>query len=255
MNEYPNNIYLKLKVAESLSAYLLINKDYPQEIIKEKSIKCLEIFQQIVESREPEYLATALFHIASINLNLENYKESEEAIKKLPKNLDPVTLYPIVLMKQGKNDEASKLCCNKLLNYINNSCLMLIMLVELYYKQGNKEKALLNLDACYRMQKIFKIRSEMTVYKYIELNTKYGNKEEAAKWFGIYIKELVEAEYDYENNPYFDRIVLEVKPDMQKIIKKKALESIVSEEEFQVLKGIETYDKAIMEAKSALERM
>ena len=61
--------------------------------------------------------------------------------------------------------------------------------------------------------------------------------------------------YDYENNPYFDRIVLEVKPDMQKIIKKKALESIVSEEEFQVLKGIETYDKAIMEAKSALERM
>ncbi|WP_419292447.1 hypothetical protein [Clostridium diolis] len=44
----------------------------------------------------------ALFFIAHINMILENYEESERALNELPKSLDPVTLYPVILEKQGK---------------------------------------------------------------------------------------------------------------------------------------------------------
>lgn len=176
-------------------------------------------------------------------------------IQRMPKNIDPVTLYPVILIKQGKNFESMKLCCNKLLNYLNNSCMMLIMLAEIYYMEANKEREFLNLDACYKIQKLFKMHSEMIAYKYVELNMKSGNKEEASKWFAIYVNEVITAEYDYENNPYFDNVILEIKPDMQKELRKKTLKSIIDEVKFNELKGMENYERAIIEAKYALEKI
>lgn len=158
-----------------------------------------------------------------------------------------------VFMKKGY--EAGEIECRKYLNYINNSCLMLIILAEIYYKEGNTEKAFLNLDTCYKMQNLFKIHSEMTAYKYVEFNMKNGHKEEAAKWFKIYVEEVITAEYNYDNNPYFDSVILEIKYDMQKVIRKKRLQSIIDEEKFITLKGLENYEKAIIEAKSAIEQI
>ena len=42
LNKYPNNVFLKLTLAELLAMYLALNKNYSEEIIKEKSMKCLE---------------------------------------------------------------------------------------------------------------------------------------------------------------------------------------------------------------------
>lgn len=253
LNQYSNNIYLKITLAELLEVNLMMAKDCSEEIIKDKYQECLKIFNEVVESNEVEYVPSALFHLAHINMIIGNYEESEKSLKKLPQNLDPVTLYPVILMKQDKDDEASKLCSNKLLNYINNSCLMLTMLSKISCKQGNIEKAFFYLDTCHRVQEIFKIDLKFTANKYIELNLANGNKELAAKWFKTYVEEIIEAPYDYENNPYFNDIVLEVKPDMQKIIRRKMLKSIIDDEKFNMLKGMDDYEEAIKKVKAKIK--
>ena len=66
---------------------------------------------------------------------------------------------------------------------------------------------------------------------------------------------MISAGYDYHSNPYFEKIELEVKPEEQKIMRKKLLQSLIDEYEFKSLAGILEYEKAIKELKVAVTEM
>ncbi|BCZ46556.1 transcriptional regulator [Clostridium gelidum] len=255
LNEYPNSIHLKVIIAGLLETYLMMSKDNSEEFIKIKRQETLALFKQVAESRDPKYTSTALFFIAHIHMVLENYEESEKALKELPQTIDPMSLYPALFMKQGKTKEAMKLCSNKLLNYINNSCLMLIMMAKTSKAEQNYENSFYFLDACYKIQNIFQMGLNSAEYNYIQLNIETGEKEAAAKWFKTYVEGLISTEYDYHSNPYFDKVELEVKPEEQNIIRKKMLQSLIDEDEFKSLAGIIEYEKAIKELKVAVSEM
>ncbi|MBU3201477.1 hypothetical protein LL037_13325 [Clostridium estertheticum] len=73
-------------------------------------------------------MSKALFSIASIQMMLENYDESEKALKELStsSSIDhPMTIYPMLLQRQGKNDEAKVQGENMLLSHIIQSTSML----------------------------------------------------------------------------------------------------------------------------------
>ncbi|CUU49599.1 hypothetical protein [Clostridium beijerinckii] len=203
------------------------------------------MFNKVAESKDPKYMQIAMFFIAHINMILGNYEESERALNELPKSLDPVTLYLVILEKQGKKEEIKKFCSNKLLNYLNNSILMLITMAKTSKKEKDYEKAMIYLDACHKMQNMFHIGLGSAACKYVELYIEIGNKEAAAKWFKTYIKEVISMEYDYSSNPYFNKVELEIKPEEQKIIRNKMLKSIIDNEEFKALTGITEYEMAI----------
>ena len=217
-----------------------------------KRQEVLDLCKQIVESREPKYLPEALFFIATINIELENYEDSEKALKELPETIDPMTLYPFIYLKQGKNEEAAKLCNNKLLQYLTNSCLMLITLSKVSKTEKNYEQAIFYLDACYKMQNIFQIGLNSAEYQYVKLYIETGDKEAAAQWFKTYVEGVISTGYDYRSNPYFEKVELEIKPEEQKIIRKKMLESMRDEDEFKVLIGIPEYEEAIKKLKTVL---
>ena len=158
-------------------------------------------------------------------------------------------------MKQGKTKEAMKLCSNKLLNYINNSSLMLITMARISKIEQNYEKAFFYLDASYKMQNIFKLGLNSAAYNYIKLYIETGQKEAAAKWFKTYVEGLISMGYDYHSNPYFEKIELEVKPEEQKIMRKKFLQSLIDEDEFKSLAGILEYEKAIKKLKVVITEM
>lgn len=256
LKHYSNSMYLKIVVASISNMYLMMSGDNTEEFIKTKRHEALDLFNEVVESRDPKYTQIALFFIANINIILENYEESEKALKELPRNLDPLTLYPSLLLKQDKNEEATKLCSNKLLNYINNSCLMLSILSGISKKEQDYEKALFYLDACYKIQNIFQIGLLSSVeYKYAQLYIETGDKETAAKWFKTYAEAVISAEYDYHSNPYFEKVELEIKQEEQKIIRKRMFQSMVDEDEFKVLAGILEYEEAIKKLKMTISKM
>jgi len=61
---------------------------------------------QVVDSRDPKYTQMALFSIAHIQMDMENYEETEKALKELPQNpIDSTIIYSNLYLKQGKNKE------------------------------------------------------------------------------------------------------------------------------------------------------
>ena len=84
LNEYPNSIHLKVVVAGLIEMYLMMSEDNSEEFIKTKRQESLALFKQVAESKEPKYTSMALFSIAHINMVLENYEESEKALKEIP---------------------------------------------------------------------------------------------------------------------------------------------------------------------------
>jgi len=256
LNEYPNSINLKVVVAGLINTFLTMSGDDTEEFIENKRREALELFNQVAESGDSKYAPMALFFIAHINMILENYEESEKALKKLPQYIDPATLYPYLFLKQGKYEEAIKFCSNKLLNYVNNSCLMLSALSGISKKEQDYEKALFYLDTCYKIQNIFQIGLLSSVeYKYVQLYIETDNKKLAAQWFKTYVEGIISGRYDYSSNPYFEKVELEIKPEEQKIARKNMIQSMIENEEFKALVGILEYEEAIRELKITLSEM
>lgn len=256
LKEYSNSIHLKFEVAGLIYMYLMVAKEPSEEFIKSKRMYSLDLLQQVVESRDPKYTAIALFSIAQIQMDMENYEESEKSLKELPLNpIDPAVLYTSLYLKQGKNKEAIKYCSSKLLNYIINSCTMLVILAKALRIEKDYDKAIFYLDTCYNLQKVFEIGLGSAAYNYSKLYIEIDQKKTAARWFKAYVEDLISTKYDHQSNPYFEKIKLEVDSEGQKVIRKKMLQSIIDEDEFKVLTGIADYEKGINALKDAVAKM
>ncbi|WP_251861328.1 helix-turn-helix transcriptional regulator [Clostridium sp. Marseille-Q2269] len=248
LNKYANSISLKYEVAGLIYMYLIMEEGLSEEFIKSKKMYSLDLLHEVVNSKDPKYTPMALFSIAHINMEMEDYEESEKALKGLPLcPIDPAVTYVNLYLKQGKDEDAIKLCSNKLLNYMIHSSTMLIMLANISKKKGHYDKAMFYLDTCYNIEKVFKIGLGSAAYNYSKLYIKINEKQSATKWFKIYVEQVLCQKYDHKDNPYFEKINLEINPEGQKIIRKKMLKSIIHEEDFKVLAGIEDYEKAIKE--------
>ncbi|MDF2885027.1 MAG: family transcriptional regulator [Clostridiaceae bacterium] len=255
LNEYPNSIHLKFIVAGLIEMYLSMSDEHSEEFVKEKMNYALSLFRQAAESKEPKYAPVALFSIAIIEMMLENYEDSEKALKELPQVLiNPMDVYPSLLLKQGKNEEAMKLCAKMLMQHLNYSMNMLTTMVNIEKAEKNYEKAFFYLNAVNELQSIFKIGLSSAAYNYSKLYLKIGENEAAAKWFQTYVKQLLSTAYDYHNNTYFETIELEVKQEGQKIIRKKLLQSLLEEEDLKALAGIPEYNKAIEELRNMCQQ-
>jgi transcriptional regulator with XRE-family HTH domain len=253
LNEYPNSMHLKFMVAGLIQMYSMLADNQSEELINEKRQDALALFQQVAASREPKYTSIALFLIANIQMMLGNYAESEEALKQLPETpINPMTLYPTLLLRQGKTEEAMNLCSRVLLQYINQDYLTLTTMSNIAKKEQNYDRAVLYLDAVYKMQNIFKMGLNSAAYNFSKLYIETGRNEDAAKWFKTYVDGLLSTGYDYNGNPYFESIELAVKPEGQKIIRTKLLQSLIDEDDLKVLTGIPEYEEAIEELRIAI---
>ncbi|MBK1812236.1 helix-turn-helix domain-containing protein [Clostridium sp. YIM B02505] len=256
LNEYSNSIYLKLELAALLYMYLITAENPTEEFIKSKKLYSLSILQQVVESRDPKYTPIALFSMAQLQMDMGNYEESEKSLNELPLHpIDPVVLYTRLYLQQGKNEEAIKCCSNKLLNYIIYSCTMLSALVKVSRNAKDYDKAKFYLGTWYKLQKMFQIGLGSAAGNYSKLYIETNELEAAARWFKTYVKEYISAKYDHSSNQYFEKIKLQANPEDQKIIRKKALQSIIDDKEFKVLDGVADYEEGIRELKTAVENM
>ncbi|WP_346961523.1 helix-turn-helix domain-containing protein [Clostridium sp.] len=254
--EYPNSVYLKLIIAELIQMYSMMSGSVSEECIKSRMEYCLTLLYQVTESKVSKYIPAALFSIANIQISLENYEESEKALKELLNSfIDPMVLYSSLLQKQGKIEEAENMCKAMLIQYLIQSTAMISILANISKGKNNYEKASLYLDALNKVENTFKIGMGSGAYNYCRLYIEIGDKELAAKWFNNYVKELLSTEYDYSNNPYFENLKLEVNVEGQKIIRKKLFQSLIEEEDLKVLSGSLEYEEAIKTLKDAICEM
>lgn len=249
IKKYPNSINLKLIIAGLIQMYsMLIDKDGKdsEELVKSKMEYSLELFKQVVESKDSKYVPSALFSISGIQMILGNYEGSEKALKKLNNSfIDPMSIFPFVLHKQGKNKEAEILCEKMLLHYLNNSISMLSTLSKISIETDKYEQALLYLNAICKIENEFKIGLHSGSYNTCVLYIKIKKLNLGAKWFKTYVEGLLSSEYNYCNNNFFKDVKLEVDTKGQKIIRKKLFQSLIDDPNLEVLTGLEDYEQAI----------
>lgn len=253
LREYPNSIYLKLIVAGLIQMHSMLTaedvKD-SEELVKSRMEYAIELLKEVVESKDSRYVASALFLIAGIQMTLERYKESEKTLKQLDNSfIDPMSMYPFVLHRQGKNDEAKVLCEKMLLRYLNQSISMLSTLKNISIETEEYEQSLLYLEAIRKIENEFKVGVCSGAYNTCRLYIKMNELEIAAKWFKTYIDDLISLGYDYSNNKFFKDIELEVDISGQKIIRKNLLQSLINETDLKVLVGLSDYEQAIRKLK------
>lgn len=251
LSKYPNSFGLKLTVAGSIQMYSMF---LDADLINNKREYALSLLYEVVNSKEIKYVHMALFLISNIQMELENYDESERCLKELRNSfIDPMIPYASLLQKQGKNKEAESLCKGMLLMYLNQSTAMMSILANIFKNENNFSKAVFYLEGVSKIEEIFKIGLYSGTYNLCRLYIEEGEKEKAAKLFKKYVEELISSEYDYNNNPYFENLQLEINPEGQSIIRKKLFQTIIDEEDLKVLSGFSDYIESIEKLKSMIE--
>jgi transcriptional regulator with XRE-family HTH domain len=251
LNKYPNSIALKLNVAGLIQMFSRMLGDAFNELINEKMQYALSLLYQVVDSKDTKHSQLALFLIASIQMQLENYAESEKCIKQISTPaIDPKILYVSILQKQDKYEEAEKLCKSMLLKHLFQTTTMLSALANIAKKNHNIDKALLYLNTLNQIQDTFKFGLSSAAYALCRLYIEQDEKQLAAKWLKTYVDGLVTAEYDYSSNPYFANIQLEVKPEGQRVVRKNMVKELIEQEELKVLSDTPEYTEAIQQLKA-----
>lgn len=251
IRKYPNSIGLKLTVAGLIQMYSMMLE---VDLINEKRKYALSLLYQVVDSKEVKHVNMALFLIANIQMDLENYDESERCVKELRNSfVDPMISYASLLQQQGKNREAESFCKGMLLMYLNQSTAMMSILSKIFKCENNFDKAVFYLEAVNKIESIFKIGLHSGAYNLCRLYIEEEEKEKAANWFKNYVEGLLSTEYDYDNNPYFENLQLEIKPEGQSIIRKKLFQTLIDEEDLKVLSGFSDYMQSIEKLKIAVE--
>ncbi|MBU3186903.1 helix-turn-helix domain-containing protein [Clostridium estertheticum] len=254
LNEYPNSVYLKLTVAELIQMYSMMYANKSEKLFKPKMECALKLLDQIVTSKDAKYMSQALFSIASIQMMLENYDESEKALKELStsSSIDPMTIYPMLLQRQGKNDEAKVQGENMLLSHIIQSTSMLATIANISISTENYENAQIYIDAIRKIQSLFNVGLHSGDYNLCKLYIKKGQLDCAAKYFKIYVEGVISTEYDYSNNKFFKDVQLEVAAEGQKSVRKKTYQSYIDDSALNVLKGLKDYEEGIRRLKANL---
>jgi len=253
LHKYPNSIVLKFNVAGLINMYSMLLGDDLAELIHEKKQDALSLLYQVVDSKDTKYAHYALFLIASIQMALKNYDESEKCLKELSNAfIDPMTLYASLLQRQDKNKEAESLCKNLLLQYLNHSTAMMTILADISKHNHDFDKSVLYLEAIHKIESTFRIGLCSGAYKLCRIYIKEGKKEIAAQWFKTYVDGLLSTGYDNENNPYLEHLQLEINVEGQRIIRKKLFQTVLDEPHLKVLAGIPEYVQAIEELKVAI---
>lgn len=256
LNKYSNSVGLKFTVAGLIHMYSMFLGDDFDKLVKVKKQYALSLLYQVVDSKESKYVQIALFLIANIQMELENYDESEKCLKELSGSfIDPMISYASLLQRQGKNKDAENLCKKMLLTYLNQSTTMLAILSNIAKHNHDFDKSILYLNALNQIESTFKIGLCSGAYHLCRLHMEEGKKELAAKWFKNYVEGLLSKQYDYTNNPYFENLQLEVNAEGQRIIRKKLFQTLIDEADLKELAGTSEYVQSIEKLKAAVSTL
>ncbi len=257
MKEYPNSGRLKLVAAGLAQMYLGVREPVPEEEAEVKLRRCLELLQEAADSCGDERRDEALFVSAGIHMRLNEPEAAEALLRDLPASPgpDPMSLYPAVLLKLGKYPQIEELCQRQLLHHVTLSGVMLSYLAQAADGEGREADKLSYLAALHQQEGLFGTGMGAGARGLALQSIQSGRNEEAACWFSEYADIVLTRGTDYKGNPFLGSIKLEVGPSGQTEIRKRLLESLLEEKDWEPLAGLEVYESAVSRIRERLLSM
>jgi transcriptional regulator with XRE-family HTH domain len=257
MKEYPNSGRLKLVAAGLAHMFLGVREPVPEEVAEVKLRRCLKLLQEAADSCGDERREEALFISAGIHMRLNEPKAAEALLRNLPasRGADPMSLYPAVLLKLGKYPQMKELCQRQLLQHLHLSEVMLSYLAQAADGEGREQEKLAYLAALHQLERLFGIGMGAGARGLTLHNIRNDQTEEAARWFSEYADMVLGMGTDYRDNPYFRSVQLEVGSSGQLEIRKRLLQSLLEEKDWEPLAGAEGYESALTRIRARLEEL
>lgn len=251
--EHPNSLHLKLAIGGLIQMYSSLGS-IEETVVKERLGYALELYYEVSKKKDFKYSNIAFECIASLEMMLENYDKSEEAIKNINAiSIEPLFLYTVLLEKKGEVEEAKNIAKKLLMKYLSETSAMLSVLGRLNKDDINKAKIYLNTLT--DIESKFNIGMGAGAYQFAKIYLENDNRELAAKWHKKYIDEIISAPYDYKENPFFEGVLLEVDREGQKIVRKSLMKNLLKSDEFNELKGNKDYEESLEVLKLAIDKI
>jgi|GEM_PF-165588 len=159
--EYPNNLYLKFRIAYLLPWYAA-KCGVEEETAAAAAEKAEELMKEAARSRDGTIRNAALYLLACTEIQMGKAKDARDILEKLPKNeCDPNMLLPAVYLQQGELGRATKLWQNNLFQSLQNAVTSLTGLAEIPMKKEDWKAALKLADAQRRLISVFHLEDFM----------------------------------------------------------------------------------------------
>lgn len=245
VKEYGNSIPLKLCIASHLLMFSM--GDEEEALLGGKKEKIVALLEEVIDSKDVNYVPSALFLYAQAKLDLGYYVDCEAALKKLNANtsMNPYPIYQSLFLKQEKFADLKKISQQILLTSLTMVTSSLYGLSRVSMHDEQDEQTLRYLMAAQSIYQIFQNGMDASGPGLIRFYCERKEHVKAALQYKRYIEGLLVFPYDYEQHPFFDEVKLEVRPGMQKMMRKKLFESLLQEREWDILKGQKEYDEAM----------
>lgn len=196
LREYPNNLYLKFRVACLLPWYAA-KCGGGEETTRAALEKAAGLLKAAGESREEKIRDASLYMLACTCAQMDRCGEAREILEKLPRNeADPDDLLPSVYLQQGELEKAKKLDQKNLIRHVENASIALTGLAGIAMREEKWEDALAYADAqrgligTFRLEKFLRF-SNCQLYLFV-----YSRKGDAEKTL-FYLKQSLSA-FPYE---------------------------------------------------------
>lgn len=205
LKEYPNNPYLKLKIANAvvLYAYTAMDEEEQFEEWAEKSTALLEeVYRDKNLPDSPEIHAAAAIVLSSRYIQTGKLKEAEQLLENIPlEKYNAERMLPRVYLEQGKLKQARKRTKSIQVRDLSNLLDDIKVLFDASIKEGNMEEALQHAGEYYQIRKampllIWRHPSEL----YLEAYLRMGDLEHAMGHFCNLIDEMMESELNSGQN-------------------------------------------------------
>ena len=180
IKEYPNNIFLKFRIASLYMTSIPSAKD--EDEAKVMLNKSIELFEECAKSSEVEISEVSKYSLSSLYSMNEDFKKAEEVLLSLPKmTADRDDMLVGLYINQNKKDEAIELLRTLTYKKLSSLKMSLDSYVSLFAQENNYDKAKEILKLEDKLIDIFQVKSIYGISSNLMYGEMYAKEKDAKK--------------------------------------------------------------------------
>lgn len=210
LKEYPNNNYLKLKVANAVEMYTFTAvEDLEEAAFQEWIDKSTKLFEAVYQSEEDDSAlkSAALAALTSRYMQNGRLEEAEKLLKGISiQQFDGTHMLPLVYIRQEKLKTARETTQINLLKDIQNLMSDIKTLFHISIKEKAFNRALSHAEDYYHIGKVMPFLSWYPSELLTEACLLMNDVDKSLVHFNDYINEIIHSKESYESSILFDAI-------------------------------------------------
>ncbi len=178
--QYPNNLFLKLRIGALYTSFLNQAKDELQ--LQDLALKATYLLEQAAQSPDMEICHSANYLLGTLYMLLNETEKAEAALARIPKNLvNPEDMLVPLYIKQQRFDDAKKLLQTNLYGRVQHVISALSTFAYICQKEGDPDLGTRLLQMQREMIDLFDLNAVNLLANNLEMTQFYAMQQDREK--------------------------------------------------------------------------